>query len=187
MEIETLVARCQEGDEVAWEALVRQLQGRVFAFCYHYLRDREEARDMAQETFIRIYRALPRFRREGSFLAWTLTIARNACHDRGERLRRTAAYGAEPVEEPGAIQHAAPEESHVDRQARHQLLELAIDDLSPNSREMILLKEIQGLQLKEIAAMLGIPLGTVKTRSHRARLELADRMLELDPSYGARP
>ena len=76
MELETLLERCRSGDELAWEALVRRFQGRVFALAYHYLRDREEARDVAQETFIRIYKSLEGFQDTERFLPWMVRIAR---------------------------------------------------------------------------------------------------------------
>lgn len=186
MELDTLVAQCRAGDEVAWEALVRRLQGRIYALCYHYLRDREEAREMAQETFIRIYRALPDFEATGSFLGWSARIARNLCFDQLRRLGRTPSRGAEPIDDPERpYEPVEPSESVVSRQARHDLLERALEGMSRINREMILLKDIQGMSQEEIADLLAIPIGTVKARSHRARRELADRVLELDPSYGA--
>lgn len=186
MELDTLVARCKEGDEVAWEALVRRMQGRIFGLCYHYLRDREEARDVAQETFIRIYRGIDGFDVGGSFAAWTVTIARNCCFDRLRRLRNVPAHQAEQIDDPDSPRQFADDgDSFVDSGARRELLRKALDRMTEINREMILLKDIQGLKQREIAELLSIPLGTVKTRSHRARAELADRILELDPSYGA--
>lgn len=186
MELETLVAQCREGDEVAWEALVRKLQGRVFALCYHYLRDREEAREVAQETFIRIYRGFHTFDGSGNFQAWTVRIARNCCFDRLRKLKNVPTHGADALDDPdNYFEPHEPGESFVDTQVRHELLRKALDRMSGINREMILLKDIQGLKQQEIAEMLEIPLGTVKARSNRARLELAARMIELDPSYGA--
>lgn len=186
MELETLVAKCKEGDEIAWESLVRRVQGRIFALCYHYLRDREEARDVAQEAFIRIYKGLAGYDSQGSFMAWATTIARNCCFDRGRKLQNVPTHGADEIDDPDEHRELSePSESFVDTQLRNDLLRRALDRLSDHSREVIMLKDIQGLKLREVAELLSIPLGTVKTRSHRARLELAERMLELDPSYGA--
>ena len=186
MELDTLVAQCRAGDEVAWEALVRRVQGRVFGLCFHYLRDREEAREVAQETFIRIYRGLPGFDGSGSFLAWSVRIARNCCFDRMRKHKVAPTHGADTVDDPDyGPDLVEPRESFVDTHVRNELLRKALEGMSAINREMILLKDIQGLKQREIAAMLSIPLGTVKARSNRARMELADRMLELDPSYGA--
>jgi RNA polymerase sigma-70 factor (ECF subfamily) len=186
LELETLVAQCRAGDELAWEALVRRVQGRVFGLCFHYMRDREEAREMAQEAFIRIYRGLHSFDGSGSFLAWSVRIARNCCLDRLRKLKNAPTYGADAVDDPDSHrQLVEPRESVEDTQVRHELLERALEGMSSINREMILLKDIQGLKQREIAALLSIPLGTVKARSNRARAELAGRILELDPSYGA--
>jgi len=186
VELDTLVAQCKAGDEIAWEALVRRVQGRVYGLCFHYLRDREEARDVAQETFIRIYRGLKGFDADGNFLAWSVRIARNCCFDRLRKRRTTATHGARALDDPDDWRELVePGESFVDTQVRNQLLRRALDGMSAINREMILLKDIQGLKQREIADLLSIPLGTVKARSNRARTELAERMLDLDPSYGA--
>ncbi len=185
LELETLIARCRTGDEVAWEALVRQFQGRVFAVAYHYLRDREEARDVAQEAFVHIYRGLASFDRGGSFGAWAVRITRNASIDRLRHLKARPALDGAPVDEhlAGPDPSPGPEAANIAGE-RQATMRLAIDQMSPINREMILLKEIQGLKQREISDLLSIPLGTVKARANRARLELARRMLELDPSFG---
>ena len=100
MELETLVEQCRAGDEAAWEALVRRTQGRVFGLCFHYMRDREEAREVAQETFIRIYRGLGSFDGSGSFLAWSVRIARNCCLDRLRKRKITPTFGATEAGRP---------------------------------------------------------------------------------------
>lgn len=189
VELETLVAQCRAGDELAWEALVRRLQGRVYSLAYHYLRDREEARDVAQEAFIRLYRGLPRYDDAGSFPAWVARITRNCAIDRLRRLKVVPTHAAEPVEAvdaPGQQATALPDpESAALAGQRVDQLRAALDGMSSINREIIELKELHGLELREIADMLSIPLGTVKARSHRARIELASRMLQLDPSYGS--
>lgn len=186
LELETLLERCRQGDELAWEALVRQFQARVFGLAYHYLRDREEARDVAQEAFIRIYRNLDRFEVGGNFAAWSLRITRNCAIDRLRHLKSRPPLDDAQVDEQVILAgtHAAPDTEAMGNE-RRRLLYRALDLMSAINREIILLKDIQGLQQQEIAAMLSLPLGTVKTRSSRARVELARRILELDPSYGA--
>ena len=185
MELQTLLARCRDGDEIAWEALVRRHQGRVFAVAYHYLRDREEARDVAQETFVHIYRGLASSDRSGSFLAWVVRIARNASIDRLRHLQARPALSGAPVDDrlAGPDPSPGPEASSIAGEQR-EVMHRAIDQMSSINREMILLKEIQGLKQREISDLLSIPLGTVKARANRARFELARRMLELDPSFG---
>ena len=99
MQPETLLEQCRAGDALAWEALVRRYQGRVFALAYHYLRDREEARDVAQETFIKVYRGLRRFDGEGSFTAWIVRVARNCAIDRLRKRQGSPAWDGEEVDE----------------------------------------------------------------------------------------
>jgi RNA polymerase sigma-70 factor (ECF subfamily) len=183
---EVLLKRCRQGDELAWEALVRRLQARVYGLVYHYLRDREEARDVAQEAFIRIYRNLDKFETDGNLVAWSLRIARNCAIDRIRHLKARPPLEDAPADDHVLVSetHATPDAQAMENETR-RLLYRALDLMSAVNREMILLKDIQGLKQHEIAEMLSLPLGTVKTRSSRARVELARRILELDPSYGA--
>jgi RNA polymerase sigma-70 factor (ECF subfamily) len=186
VELDALLQQCRAGDELAWEALVRRYQGRVFALTYHYLRDREEARDVAQETFIRIYRGLQTFDGSGSFLAWTARIARNCAFDRMRKLKSSPAYAADEMQDHAPPVEPGPSpETMAASHSRRDLVHRAMERMSEINREMILLKEIQGLKQREIADILALPIGTVKARTNRARLELASRILELDPTYGA--
>lgn len=183
---ETLLERCREGDELAWEALVRRYQGRVFAVSVQYLRDREEARDTAQDVFVQIYRKLGAVRDDRAFLAWVLRLTRNRCLDRLRRLGARRSDREVPVEEAAEIADPAP--GPEDRGLggdRRRLLDRALGRLSTQSREMIVLKEMQEMRVGEIADLLDLPVGTVKSRCHRARLELAETVRKLDPSRPA--
>lgn len=183
IDLETLVARCRKGDDPAWEELVDRYQSRVFALAYRFFGDPEEARDVTQEAFLRIYRRLETFS-GGDFVPWMLRLTRNLCVD---RLRRQKARPSAdfPVEEAPEIPDPGPtpDASWVNNE-RKRLVYRAIKTMSGELREMIVLKEIRGLSLREIADHYGIPVGTVKSRSNRARIELARMVLELDPSYG---
>jgi len=175
-----LIAGCRNGDELAWEALVRRYQGRVFGVALHYLRDREEARDVAQDVFVKVYRSLEKVRDGDTFLAWLLRLTRNQSIDRLRRLTARRTDRAVPVEEAAELPDPAPgPESDGLGGERRRLLYRALGRLSPLNREMILLKDIQELKLVEIADLLDVPVGTVKTRSHRARLELAQAIRSL--------
>ena len=181
-----LIERCRDGDELAWESLVRRYQGRVYSVTLHYLRHGDEARDAAQEVFLRVYEKLDTFHGDAGFLPWLLRLARNVSID---RLRRKAARPPVDdlvVEEGVEIAANAPDaEEQLGRHARRRLLFRAVAGMTDQHREVILLHEIQGLKLEQIAEMLGLPLGTVKSRSNRARIELATRVRQLDPAYGA--
>jgi RNA polymerase sigma-70 factor (ECF subfamily) len=140
---------------------------------------------MAQEIFVRVYSRLDSLQGGERFLSWLLRLARNACIDQLRRRKARPPASDVRVEDDPQISSRAPgpEEMSV-AEARKRLLYTALDGMSEKNREIILLKEIQGLKLEEISTMLSLPLGTVKSRSSRARIELASRIRGLDPSYG---
>jgi RNA polymerase sigma-70 factor (ECF subfamily) len=184
IELPVLVERCRSGDALAWEALIRRFQGRVYGMALHYLRNREEARDLAQEVFVRVYQQLGTFE-GGEFQPWILRVARNSCIDRLRRIRARPPLQDVPVDDwiELAGEAASPEvESALSE--RKRLLHRALGAVAEKHREILILKEIEGLKLEEIAEMLGLPLGTIKSRSNRARLELAECVRRIDPSYG---
>ncbi len=185
LDIDTLAARCRAGDDLAWEALVRECQGRVFAIALHYLREREEARDAAQEVFIKIYNGLDSLQPDAPFLPWMLRTARNCCIDRLRRLKVRTPERPVPVNEAldAASNEPTPEESWLTGATR-RLVHRAMGALTEKNREILLLHHIQQLKLDEIAELLGVPIGTVKSRSNRARIELAKEVRRIDPSYG---
>ena len=183
-DVAALVERCRQGDDLAWERLVRSCQGRVYALAYHYLGGVEQARDLTQEVFVRVYQQLGTYKGDG-FMAWLLRITRNLCIDQMRRQRaRPPAEDLVAEDNEWALPDTAPDpEQSWLRDGKKRLVYDALRRLNGLSREMILLKEIQGLQLKEIAEMLGVPIGTVKSRSNRARVELARQVIAIDPSY----
>jgi RNA polymerase sigma-70 factor (ECF subfamily) len=185
VDAEALVARCRRGDDLAWEALVRKYQGRVFAIALQYMRNREEARDAAQDVFIKVYQGLDRLKPGAPFLPWLLRLSRNCCIDRLRRLKvRTPARPVEVEEALNTVsEDANPEESWLTGATRN-LVYLALGRLTEKNREILLLHDIHQLKLEEIADLLEIPIGTVKSRSNRARIELAKAVRRLDPSYG---
>jgi RNA polymerase sigma-70 factor (ECF subfamily) len=184
LDLEELLQRCRRGDGLAWEALVRQFQRRVCGLARFYLGDREEARDVAQEVFVRIYRKLESLGEGTNFTAWALRITRNCAIDRLRQIQARPRTEAMPDDER-VIEAAGAFGSDESKSAENeQLLHRALERLSAAHREMILLKDIQGLGQQEIADILALPIGTVKTRASRARIELARRILEIDPSYG---
>lgn len=185
LELDEILERCRRGDDLAWEALVRQYQSRVYAVALHYLRDPAEARDMAQETFVRVYQRMGTLQGHETFLPWLLRVARNVCIDHLRRRKARPPTVDVPVEDGPELrdQGMTPDESW-DQRDRQRLVYKALEKMNEQDREIILLKEIQGLDLKEVAEMLDIPVGTVKSRSHRARIHLARVILALNPAYG---
>lgn len=186
MELSELLTRCRKGDQLAWEALVRHYQGRVYGLTLSYMRNAEEARDAAQEIFVRVYNKLDTFREQDPFLPWLLRLGRNVCIDLLRRAKARPADKGAPLEEvPDFADTRSTPEGVAETHSRQRLVYRALDMLSEPYREMILLKEIQGLKLEEIASMLELPVGTVKSRSNRARIELARAVLEICPTAGS--
>jgi len=186
LDVATLLERCRRGDDLAWEALVRLFQARVYSVACHYMRNAEDARDVAQEVFVRVYERLESFHGDQAFLPWVLRLSRNVCID-ALRRRKARPRGSEDLaDDPEHLVSSGPtpEEATASRSAR-DLLYRAMDRMSDSDREILMLKEIQGLKVEEIATLLRVPIGTVKSRCNRARLDLATRVRRLDPSYGA--
>ena len=174
MDDRTLFDRCREGDELAWEHLVRRYQARICSIAYNYTGSEEEALDVAQEVFIRVWKRLDTCRDPERFAAWLLRIARNACLDHLRRRKVRPPAQDVPAAEMYALADTSPRpDAELEKQDQRDVLEVAIQRLSPINREAILLKDIQGLPLEEMADMLDLPLGTVKSRCSRARVELA--------------
>jgi len=157
---------------------VRSQQGRVYALCCHILRDRDEALDLAQEVFVRVWRRLDALEDPERFVSWMLSIARNAAIDHGRRAKARPPAQDIPVEDMGSLadQSGGPA-MDAERESDRQMVHRALGRIGEIHREIILLHEIQGLALEEIARMLGLPLGTVKSRTTRARHELAKAVL----------
>ena len=169
-----LLKRCSQGNELAWEVLVRQHQGRICAIAYGYLGDQDEAFDLAQEIFVRVYQRLHTCDDPEKFISWLTRIARNACIDHLRRMKARPPRQDIPSDEMHNLAGASsnPEQDWV-RNSRKKMVFKAMQELSEINREIILLKDIQELPLDEIATMLDLPVGTVKSRSNRARIELA--------------
>jgi RNA polymerase sigma-70 factor (ECF subfamily) len=180
-----LVERCRTGDALAWEAFVRQLQGRLFALAYSYAGDREDARDLAQEIFVRLYEARSHWPSGDEFLPWLFRVARNRSVDylRRRSVRRPAV--AVDDAEIGELPDSAPgAEAQAIEADRRSLLRAALKGLSAINREIVVLRDVHGLDIRQVASILGIPLGTVKSRASRARVELAERVLALSRGQG---
>ncbi len=187
--VDLLLEACRQGKPGAFEAVVRTHQDRVYAFCARMLSDREEALDMAQEVFLSAYRNLAGFREESSLATWLLKIAANRCLN---RIRQRASRGAHegPYPETGedggpAFDPPGPDEARPDRAAEiretGEILEKALGRIDPDSRWILLLSDVEGFTYEELAALAGIPVGTVKSRIHRARMAL--RRL-IAPAFG---
>jgi RNA polymerase sigma-70 factor (ECF subfamily) len=177
----TLVERCLAGNAEAWEDLVRQHTRRVYGICYRFTGRDSEAQDLTQDVFLRVFRALVSFRAsEGCFTTWLTRLTRNLLIDHYRRTRNQRITDSIedqlPRVEQGAVAVARPDSQLAGREAS-EMLQSALARLSPELRETIILRDLQDMEYREIANVLEIPEGTVKSRLNRGRAELA-RMLK---------
>ena len=179
LDTEALIRRCQRGDRLAIEVLIRRFQNYVYRLCYLVMRNEQDAEDMTQETFIRAFRALPRFeiRKGTSFEAWLYRIAINACRSRMRRKWYQVLPWPEPAPQMVAEPEAQPERQMLQGEQRDWILE-AIDHLGDKHRLVVILRYYAGLSNEEIARTLDIPSGTVRSRLHIARQRLRDLLAE---------
>jgi RNA polymerase sigma-70 factor (ECF subfamily) len=178
----TIVERCLSGDAAAWEELVRAHTRRVYGLCYRFTGKEAEAQDLTQDVFMRVFRALASFRAtEGAFTTWLARLTRNLLIDHYRRTRNERVTDSIeeqlPRIEGGTAESisAAPmrPDSAVAGREASELLQSALSRLSPELRETIILRDLQEMEYREIAEVLAIPEGTVKSRLNRGRAELA--------------
>ena len=180
-----LVERTQQGDQQAFSRLFAKYQKKVFNLCFRFVDDYEEAKDLTQETFVRVYNGIKNFRREASFSTWLYCIASNTCKNKLRHWKTQPHLMSldETIEtEDDEITRQVEDKSEPTPLAEAETREIqdqvqiAIKSLSAEHREVIILRDIQGCSYEEISFSLGCNLGTVKSRLSRARLELKDKL-----------
>ena len=181
-----MVRAVLDGDAGAYRVLVERYQGRIYAIIYGMVRNREDARDLTQETFVKAYRNLSRFRFGASFYTWLCRIAMNVSidHLRRQKLRRTELYeeGTASRDADGVISlahHRHDPGRDLERKELRDRIFAALDTLPPDQKQVILLREIEGLAYKEIAEVVGIPEGTVMSRLYYARKKLQKALKDI--------
>jgi RNA polymerase sigma-70 factor (ECF subfamily) len=184
-----VVLRARSGQEAAYRELIRRYERPVFALVFRMVRDRELAEDLAQETFVKALNAIDSYRPEFKFSSWIFKIANNAAidHLRRRELDTLSLDGSPHAETPEAMQATAlqigaRQETPLDTVEAKELgtaIEAAIGALRPEYRSCILLRHVEGRAYEEIAEILSLPLGTVKTYIHRARHELRHSLAHL--------
>jgi RNA polymerase sigma-70 factor, ECF subfamily len=183
-----LVRRCIAGDAVAWEEIVQRYHRRIYNICYRFAGSADDAQDLTQEVFIRMYRTLNSYDfARGAFMTWVTTLSRNLLVDHFRKTkhdRLTDSLDTTASDNPDAMtlsdripdEGPAPDsgvQSRETRDAVHQ----ALQKLSPELREAVILRDLQDMDYREIATVLKVPEGTVKSRINRGRAELA-RLLQ---------
>jgi len=170
-----LVERVQRGDKAAFDVLVRKYQHKVVKVISRYVRDSSESLDVAQEAFIKAYRALPNFRGESAFYTWMYRIAINTAKNylvaQGRRLPNVdiEAQEAEQYDGAAGLKEFATPERMLQRDELQQLVFTTIEQLPEDLKTAITLRELEGLSYEEIAEAMSCPVGTVRSRIFRAR------------------
>lgn len=177
---EVLIRRCRRGDERSFDILFERYKARIYTFVLRFVKDPKTAEDVFQETFIRVFRKARHFRQQAKFSTWLYTIAANLCRDElKKRKRRYIVSLDEPLwdsEHEGRVAAriettAAPSEGprlEAEKREIGQLLFSAVEELPENARQVIELHMIHGLRYREVAEILGCPIGTVQSRMHNA-------------------
>ncbi|HEX6467165.1 MAG TPA: sigma-70 family RNA polymerase sigma factor [Terriglobales bacterium] len=180
----SLVQRCVAGDTTAWEELVREHSRRIYNICFRFTGSGADAEDLTQETFIKIYRSLTSYdEQKGAFTTWITTMTRNLLVDHFRRSKQDritdSMDSALGTEEDGPtlsekIEDAKPAPDTVlASKERQKLVQQALQKISPDLREAVILRDLQDMDYREIAQVLKVPEGTVKSRINRGRAELA--------------
>ena len=179
-----LLKRCLAGENRAWESLLTRHSRKIYNLCYRFTGRPSEAEELTQEIFIKVFQTLKTYdQAQGTFSTWLTRVARNHLVDHYRRTKRDRATSSLD-EEPGQLESqpspgASPAEGVESREQR-EFLQQGLDKLSPDLREAVILRDLHDLDYDEIARVLGVPQGTVKSRIHRGRLAmralLADRM-----------
>ncbi len=176
-----LVERCLQGDDSAWEAVVSSYGKRIFNLSYRYTSRRDEAEDLTQEILIRVYQNLQTYRAEsGSFQNWIFRVARNLIIDRYRQIRRyPQTGGSEELETMNITDDKVPNPQRAAEQVEaSKFLQGGLQSLPPELKEAIVLRDLEGMAYSEMADMLKVPEGTVKSRINRGRLELAKLLIK---------
>ncbi len=183
-----LVKLARNGDRQAFQELVERYQRKVFGLCYGMVRNKDDAMDMVQETFVKVFKNLERFEGNSSFYTWTYRIATNVCIDflRKAKRARTVDYDDgirrdDSVDDGGMLLPSRLGLNPAKVYGRRELLEKienALEQLSPAHRQAILLREVQGLSYQEMADVMEISIGTVMSRLHHARKNMQKHLAD---------
>jgi RNA polymerase sigma-70 factor (ECF subfamily) len=184
---DSLIEQCLSGDQAAWDTVVRQNWRKVFNVAYKFVGKHDEAEDLTQDIFLKIFKALASFDRRANFQTWIISISRNLCIDHYRSVRKERQTIAREVD-AADLQPVSSDRGPY-AAAEHQdlrvLLRQALQVLPVTLRTAVVLRDLQELSYQEIADRLGLPEGTVKSRINRGRLELARQLKRLQDKQPA--
>jgi RNA polymerase sigma-70 factor (ECF subfamily) len=184
-----LIEQCLAGDQSAWEQIVRQNWRKVFNVAYKFVGKHDEAEDLTQDIFLKIFKALGTFDRRANFQTWIISISRNLCIDHYRSVRKERQTIARDVDsndlQPASVERGPyAQAEHQDLRAQ---LRQALETLPITLRTAVVLRDLQELSYQEIADRLGLPEGTVKSRINRGRIELAHQLKRVQENQPVRP
>ena len=183
-----LLDRCLAGEDSAWETLLKSYSRKIYNLCYRFTGRTEEAEDVTQEVFIKVFQTLKSYHAaQGSFGTWLNRVARNHLVDHYRRARKDRVTSSLEDELPEAEQQPSPHmepTGQVESRERREVLQQALDKLSPDLREAVILRDLHDLDYEEIAQVLSVPQGTVKSRINRGRLELGRVLKRMEGMRG---
>ncbi len=186
-----LLKRCLAGENQAWESLLKVHSRKVYSLCYRFTGRTAEAEDLTQEIFIKIFQTLKSYdQAQGTFTTWLTRVARNHLVDHYRRTKRDRATSSLDDEESKVTEQASLEPgptAGVESREQRELIQEGLNKLSPDLREAVILRDLHDLDYDEIARVLAVPQGTVKSRINRGRLELARVLKRMDLLRGPNP
>jgi RNA polymerase sigma factor (sigma-70 family) len=179
--MDALIERCLDGDQTAWEQIVRQHWRKVFNVAYKFVGRHDEAEDLTQDIFLKIFKALHTFDRRANFQTWLISISRNLCIDHYRSVRKERETMARDVDASNLapVSRDRGPYSQLELTDLRRLINEALKELPGTLREAVVKRDLQEFSYQEIADQLGLPEGTVKSRINRGRLELARQIRRL--------
>lgn len=180
---EDLIERFQKGDLYAFDLIVKRYKDQLLNFVYRFVGNQEEAEDIVQETFLRVYRKRKAYKRIAKFSTWIYTIAGNLSRTELRRRKRRKLFSVTDMGFEDRDYEISDEgynpENQVEGRLQEEIIQKEINNLSPKFREVIVLRDIQELSYEEISKIIKVPIGTVKSRVNRGRLKLQNRLKDL--------
>jgi len=180
---EELLKLVHDGDTVAFDVIVKRYKMRLINFVFRFVRDRDLAEEIVQETFLRVFRERKNYERISNFSTWIFTIAGNLAKSELRRRKRWRFFSIDQQDNDEGAEFEIPDVSQLpDRMAHDRMIDRAVQDaissLSSKYKEAVILRDIQGFAYEEIAEIIGCPVGTVKSRVNRARIRLQEQLKE---------
>ncbi len=179
-----VIENCKAGDEKAFTEIVLHRQKRVFNIAYRILGNSEEAKDLAQEVFLSVFESIKDLKEEIKFDAWLTQITLNHCRNRWKYLKRRQYFSSDSLDDPietedGSMPRAITDPSDnpeilLEKKMIQQLIQRGLLELKEGQRELLVLRDLQGFSYEEMGETLGLPEGTIKSKLHRARMDLKE-------------